>query len=224
MTDIEVFVGTLGALGPDGTPSGIFKHRISLPIELGPNGLAGDIQADRKAHGGPEKALCHFPAQHYGRLAAQFPALRNALAPGSLGENLSCSGWDETTVHIGDVFALGTCRLQVSQPRSPCWKIDHKLGVADVARHIAEQALMGWYYRVLEGGTITPEARLELIARNADPVSLARLWQAHRAHRPRAEELRAIAQTPGLAPIWRKKLLERQSWLEKLLGRGGGGG
>lgn len=219
MDEVQLFAGTLATLPPEGAPSGIFKQALVCAMELGPEGLTGDVQADRRAHGGPEKALCHYPAQHYGALARRFPALAALLLPGSLGENLSTGVWDEHSVHIGDVYALGECRLQVSQPRSPCWKIDHKLGVADVARHIAEEGITGWYYRVLAGGRVAPGMRFELLERNTAAVSVARLWRVHRTHRPDAEELRAVADAPGLAPLWRKKLLERRSWLDKLAGR-----
>lgn len=211
----HVFVGRLQALQPEGQPTGIFKQAVDRPVAVGAEGLAGDVQADRRVHGGPEKAVHHYPAEHYGRLAAAFPALAADFLPGSLGENLSTRGWTEAEVYIGDVFAAGPVRLQVSQPRSPCWKIDHKFGGAGLARWIAEAGVTGWYYRVLEGGAIEPGAAFELVGRNAEPVSLQRLWQAHRAHRPDGEELARIAATPGLSPGWVKKLGERLEWLRR---------
>lgn len=194
--------------------SGIFKVALAGPVAIGPLGLAGDQQADRRVHGGPEKAVHHFPAEHYDRLAARFPALAGALTPGSLGENVSTTGWDETTVCPGDVFALGTARVQVSQPRSPCWKIDHRYGLAGVARHIGEAGISGWYYRVLAPGVAAPGDPFLLVERTPGAPTLAALAALWRAHRPEPQALLVLAAAaPGLSPDWRRKLHERAAWL-----------
>lgn len=208
-----IFVGKLSHLEPDGTPTGIYKVPVVGPIILTTTGLDGDVQADRRVHGGPEKALHHYPAQHYARLAAHYPAIAAALAPGSLGENLSLDGLDETTVCVGDIYTLGECRIQVSQPRSPCWKINHKFSEPGLSRFIADQSLTGWYYRVLASGTVQLDDRLKLIARNPEPITLARLWALQIDHRPSRDELRTVAATPGLNPDWARKLNQRASWL-----------
>ena len=210
-----VHVGGLASLPPEGHLTGIFKRALAGPVLLGREGLAGDVQADRRVHGGPEKALHHYAAENYARLAQAFPDLAGALVPGSLGENLVARGLTEDAVYIGDVFRAGSGRIQVSQPRSPCWKIDHRFGVEGLSRFIAEQGLTGWYYRVLETGEIGPGDSLELLERNPQPVTLGRLWRAHRAHRPDGEELAFLLATPGLAPGWVKKLAERLDWLRR---------
>ncbi len=213
---LGVFAGGITSLPPDGTPSGIFKHPVAGPVRVGVEGLEGDRQADRRVHGGAEKAVHLYPAGHYARLAAAFPALASAFVPGSMGENLSVAGWDEESVCIGDVFRVGNCRLQVSQPRSPCWKINHKFGDEGLAEFIAREGITGWYFRVLEGGSLAVGDAFELLARNPAPVSLARLGRAQREHRPNLLELREIAATPGLSPAVAKKLLDRLGWLERL--------
>lgn len=215
---LGVFTGGVKSLPPDGTPSGIFKHPVAGPVAVGLEGLEGDRQADRRVHGGAEKAVHLYPAGHYARLAAAFPALADALVPGSMGENLSVAGWDEESVCIGDVFRVGSCRLQVSQPRSPCWKINHKFGDDGLAQFIAHEGITGWYFRVLEGGSVAVGDGFELLERNPAPVSLARLGRVQREHRPAGAELREIAATPGLTPALMKKLLDRLGWLERLKG------
>lgn len=209
----HVFVGGLSALAPEGQPTGMFKASVAGPVCLGPEGLEGDIQADRRVHGGPEKAVHHYAAEHYPLLAAHFPVAAAEFIPGSLGENLSTTGWTEQAVCIGDVFRIGTCRVQVSQPRSPCWKINHRFGESSLSRFVAEHGIAGWYYRVLASGTIQAGDEFELIERNATPVSLHRLWHSSLAHRPEPDELSALAATPGLAALWVRKLNERLEWL-----------
>jgi MOSC domain-containing protein YiiM len=210
-----VFVGGIRPLPPEGHPTGIFKQAVAGPVQLGPEGLAGDAQADRRVHGGPHKALHHYAAENYARLAAAFPAKAALFVPGSLGENLSTIGWDEDAVCIGDVFRIGSARVQVSQPRQPCWKISHKFGEDELLRFVAEHCIAGWYYRVLEGGAIAAGDAFELVGRNPQPVTLRHLWFTQRAHRPDPDELARLRDTPGLSPNWVQKLDERITWLRQ---------
>ena len=164
MTRIDaIYVGGIRPLPPEGHPSGIFKQAVAGPVLLGPEGLAGDAQADRRVHGGPHKALHHYAAENYARLAAAFPGKAALFVPGSFGENVSTTGWDEDTVCVGDVFRIGPAIVQVSQPRQPCWKINHKFGEDDLMRFVAEHCVAGWYYRVIEGGPIASGDAFELI-------------------------------------------------------------
>ena len=208
-----VFVGALRPLPPEGQQTGMFKMPVTGPVAVGREGLAGDMQADLRVHGGPEKAVHYYPAEHYAALAARVPALAGVLIPGVLGENLSGRGLLEDTVCIGDVFAIGRCRLQVSQPRQPCWKISHRLGHEPMSRLIADAGLTGWYFRVLEEGEITAGAGIECVERPAPGLTLARLWAARLAHRPDPAELRCLAAAPGLNPAWAQRLAERAAWL-----------
>lgn len=210
-----VYVGGIRPLPPEGHPTGIFKQAMSGPVQLGAEGLEGDEQADRRVHGGTWKALHHYPAENYARLAAAFPDKAAQFVPGSFGENVSTVGWDEDTVCVGDVFRIGEARVQVSQPRQPCWKINHKFGEAELMRFVAEHCVAGWYYRVLEGGAIAAGNAFELIERNPDPVPLRRLWFAFRAHRPDPAELARLRDIPGLSPNWVQKLDERIAWLRQ---------
>ncbi|MBM3391909.1 MAG: MOSC domain-containing protein [Betaproteobacteria bacterium] len=210
-----VFAGGVRPLPPEGQPSGIVKHAVAGPVALGFEGLAGDAQADRKVHGGPDKALHHYPAEHYAAWAAAYPQCAAQFVPGSLGENVSTTGWTEENVCVGDVFRIGAARVQVTQPRSPCWKINHRYGLENALQFVAERGLTGWYCRVLEPASIAAGDAFELIGRNADPVTLKRLWQVTRSHRPAAEELSRLGWTPGLSESWAEKLRGRLEWLRQ---------
>lgn len=212
----QIFVGGLKPLPPEGQMSGIVKLPVAGPVTLGPEGLAGDRQGDPRYHGGREKALHHFPAEHYPALAERLPGLQARLVPGALGENLSTTGWTEQEVCVGDVFRIGPCRVQVSEPRQPCWKINRVLGDDRASQVIAEWGRTGWYYRVVEGGVVQAGDVFELVERPAPGVTLAQLWRVHGAHRPDPSELEAVAAAPGLSPAWRRKLLERAAWLRGL--------
>lgn len=209
MAVVRLFLGGIRPLPPDNQPTGIFKREREAPAWLGREGLAGDAQADRRVHGGPEQALHQYPVAHYARLAEAFPAAAALLLPGSLGENLSVAGWDEATVCIGDIFRLGDARIQLTQPRSPCWKIDRRFGVDGMTHLIDSAGLVGWYFRVIDEGEVAPGCGFELLERPAPDASLARLWHSWKAAAPPPGELEWLAATPGMSPKWVRKLLER---------------
>lgn len=208
-----LFAGGLGVLDVEGHTSGIFKRRIDdyAAIEVG--GIVGDEHADSRVHGGPEKAVHQFAAENYARLAGGFPFRMSALVPGSLGENISASGLSEHNVHIGDVFVVGTAVLQVSQPRSPCWKINHRFSVDEMSAFIVKARITGWYYRVINPGIVRAGDRMTLVERHTDVVSIDRFWQVQLAHRPSLEDLATVADALGLAPDWKRRLSERLRWL-----------
>ena len=213
MSRISLFIGGIAPLPDSRRPTGMFKHPVRAAVHLGPEGFSGDEQADRRVHGGPEKAVHLYPATHYARLAERFPQAAAQLQPGSLGENVSSPALDETRVHIGDIFRLGEARLQVCQPRSPCWKIDDRFGVDGMAAYIAEQCLTGWYFRVLQPGMVTPEAALDIVE-VADAPILAAAMALWATHRPAPDALRQLAATPGIAAGWQRKIVDRLAWLE----------
>ncbi|MBW7901922.1 MAG: MOSC domain-containing protein [Rhodocyclaceae bacterium] len=210
---VTLYTGTPRYIGDEGQFSAIWKQPLAGPVRIARDGLAGDAQADRRVHGGPEKAVHHYAGENYAKLAERFPQIADALVVGSIGENVSTFGLDETTVCVGDVFRVGGALLQVSQPRRPCWKIDARYGVAGMVRHIVDSGRTGWYYRVLEEGAAAPGDAFALVERPAGAVTLAALWTAWHHHRPDADGLAALAAAPGLTPAWTKKIRDRLDWL-----------
>lgn len=218
MAEVLLFAGALTRIDDAGQWTGIFKQRVDGPVDFRFDGLAGDAQADRRVHGGPEKAVHQYATAHYGRLAELFPDIAARFVAGSIGENISADGFDESTVCIGDVFDLGSVKLQVSQPRSPCWKIDHRYAHGGLAQAIARTGLTGWYYRVLEEGTATCGDKLTLVDRFPNAVTIADLWSVWQRHRPELDSLRRFSEAPGLAILWRKRLYDRWLWLHTHVG------
>ena len=210
-----LFAGSVRAMPGDGRPTAIFKQPVHGGMAIGPEGLAGDAQADRRVHGGPEKAVHHFPLETHARLATMFPDAAGTLGAGTLGENISTVGVTEAEVCIGDVFSLGTALVQLCQPRQPCWKIEARHGVDGMTRAIAEAGIAGWYYRVLAMGSVAVGDRFELVERQAGAPTLVCFWQLVHQHRPPLDELEALQAAPGLASNWQRKLAERIAWLRR---------
>ena len=210
----QIFTGRVKLMLPDGEPSGIFKSAVDDPQHLGTNGLEGDEQADLRYHGGPEKALHQYPAEHYALLAQEWPQCASLLGPGVLGENISTRGMTEHDVCIGDVFGMGEARIQLSQPRSPCWKIDRRLKVDGASRFVEAAGVTGWYYRVLDEGKVCAGDEIVLLERPNSWLSLVHYWDTVMAHRPDPVALRQIAAAAGLAADKAQRWLERAAWLE----------
>ncbi|MGY2262550.1 MOSC domain-containing protein [Pseudomonas sp. SDO55104_S430] len=211
----HVFAGGLGVLPPEGQSTGIFKQRHGGPVRVELHGIVGDQHADTRVHGGPEKAVHQYATQNYQRLAEAFPNSAVQLVAGSLGENLAAFGLSECNVHIGDVFRVGSVVLQVSQPRSPCWKINHRFDAERMSMFVAKERITGWYYRILQPGSLEAGDSIELLERHTERFSIDEFWQVQLAHRPVLEDLFALAATPGLCADWQRRLGERANYLQK---------
>ncbi len=198
--------GFVGAADPLEQPwrSAIVKEPVVGPIQLEREGLAGDGQADRANHGGPDKAVLAYSADHY-------PAWRVALALpdlpfGGFGENLTIGGLDETSVCIGDLFAIGDVRLQVAQPRLPCWKLARRWRLDELTGLVKASGRTGWYLRVLAGGTIEAGLEVALLKRPFPDWSVARVAQVRHERATRRAEAAELAACELLAESWRKSL------------------
>ncbi|WP_454743516.1 MOSC domain-containing protein [Cupriavidus necator] len=213
----RLFAGGTGYLDHEGHRSGIFKTEIFDRVRVDSQGILGDEHADKRVHGGPEKAVHQYAAQNFVQIARRFPRSASLLVPGSLGENISAPIFCETNVHIGDIFSVGTAIFQVSQPRSPCWKINHRFGEERMSVYVAQEWITGWYYRVLVPGDIRPGDTMTLLERQTDRFSIEEFWQVQLSHRPSLDDLAALIEVPGLAPDWKRRLEERTKWLRALL-------
>ena len=201
-----LYVGHIAPLGE--RVSAIVKQVVEA-AELTPLGLQGDEQADRINHGGPERALLQYCCRHYAAWQRELPAAAAALAAPGFGENLGSSAMDENSVCIGDVYRIGAARVQVSQPRSPCWKLNARLGVPDLALRVQASARCGWLYRVLEPGRLAVGDRIALVARPNPGMTVASLMHAVNAATPDRNLLAQIAALAELSPNWRNKAQRR---------------
>lgn len=224
MIPTTLLTGRIAPLPGSDRPSGIAKAVMHGPLWLGPEGLEGDEQADRRVHGGPEKALHHYPQDHYAAWRADLGNLALLGAPGAFGENISTEGLVEAGVAVGDIFRVGAALVQVSQGRQPCWKLSRRFGVADMARRVQKSGRTGWYYRVLEPGMVATGDRIELVDRVAPDWTLGRLWHAFYVDRLNRAELAGIAALDVLAEGWRKYAVRRlesgqvEDWSKRLEG------
>jgi MOSC domain-containing protein YiiM len=184
----------------------IAKFPVVGAVGIGPGGLEGDHQADKRLHGGVERALCAYPATH---LAGWGRIWGVSLEPGSFGENLSISGVDEESVHIGDRFRFGSALVEVSQPREPCETLAWRLGRIELPELIKANGWTGWYMRVLEPGIAS--VGLPFLLERTDParVSVAEAYQVRLDTRGRRSEVRRLLAVAALSSGWRISLERR---------------
>ncbi|WP_217632008.1 MOSC domain-containing protein [Thiohalomonas denitrificans] len=203
--------GRAEPFGPGSEPSAIRKQPFAARIRVTRLGLVGDEQADRRHHGGPDKALHHYPAEHYASWRAKLPELTPRMEVGGFGENLSTLGLHEENVCVGDIFRLGSATIQASQARQPCWKLNIRFGLPDMARRVQDSGRTGWYYRVLEEGETGPDDTLECIERPHPDWTLGRVLHTLYHDCLNGEALSALAGLEALAPGWRTLAAKRLS-------------
>lgn len=206
---LSLRVGGIAPLGPDATPSAIRKRPLTERIRLSQLGLQGDDQADRKHHGGPDKALHHYPAEHYAAWRREIPERAESFEPGGFGENLSTLGLTEATICLGDIFRLGSALIQVSQGRRPCRKLQLRFSLDDMAARVQASGRTGWYYRVLQAGAVSCEDALFLEQRPYPEWPLERLARVLNGEPVEHAALATLASLEVLAPSWRASAEKR---------------
>jgi MOSC domain-containing protein YiiM len=190
--------------------SGIDKRPVATStLRLSPLGLEGDVQADTRptpaggqVHGGPDQAVYAFPQEHYARIGE---LVGSDVWPGFMGENLTVAGAVEDDVHIGDVWAWGDARLQISAPRGPCFKMGIRMGKQALRTALRAEGLVGWYLRVLEPAVVPTSGHL-LVVDSDRQMTVGRI---HRAIQDRDNTYPELAAHPALAPNQKMALLVR---------------
>ena len=150
--------------------TGIFKSPVQHPLHLGREIVSDDVIADRRVHGGVDKACYLFSTKHYDYWKGLYPQLDWDW--GMFGENLSVEGLDESEVQLGDVYRLGSALVQVSQPREPCFKLGIRFGSQKVLKQFIDHAYPGTYVRILEEGEVGIGDTLDLVSRSETSISI----------------------------------------------------
>ncbi|MBN9601487.1 MAG: MOSC domain-containing protein [Afipia felis] len=201
---LELRIGRAAPLGASGALSAIEKRKVEGGLAASLLGLDGDEQADRKHHGGPDKAIHAYAVSHLPNWASELPAQAERFRPGAFGENLVIGGASEADICLGDRWRIGSTLVEVSQGRQPCWKLNWRFEVPNMARRVQESGRTGWYFRVIEPGVIAAGDRGTLVARPHAAWTLTRtshLLYHDRMNRPALAEL---AKLPGLPENWRR--------------------
>lgn len=202
--------GTDGAADPMDRPwtTGFWKQPVVGLVRLGVTNLEGDGQADLVHHGGPDKAVLAYSADHY--VAWRGELGLPDLPFGAFGENFTIEGLTEADVCLGDTWIVGNeTRVQVSQPRQPCWKLARRWRIKDLALQVQETGRTGWYLRVLTEGVVAAGMPLRLVARPHPAWPVARANRVMHRDKDDLRSAAALAAVPTLAASWKTTLLRR---------------
>ncbi len=176
------------------------------PVRLGTLGLEGDQQADTKNHGGPDRAVCVYADERYPYWEER---LGRPLRTPAFGENARVTGRLEEDVVLGEVWRVGGVRLQVTEPRVPCWTPAALNGELQLTAWMSQTGYTGYLLRVLQEGALEPGAEIEVVDRPPQPLSVMELNRLYFRDRDDVEGLRRALACDGLLPDWRG-LLEEQ--------------
>ena len=198
---LALYAGRAGSLATSkgAVRTAIAKSPVAGRAHAAADGLTGDEQVS-PGHGGPDRALCLYPSEHYAHWAAR-------VEP-AFGENITSDGVLERDVQIGDVWRIGGALVQVSQPRSPCFKVAARLGIPDLVSCARRTGFTGLHLRVREPGAVAAGDAIAVVSRARHGVTVFDAVRA-RFGPPDPELVAAVLAVPELAPEWRVKTAPR---------------
>jgi MOSC domain-containing protein YiiM len=174
----------------------IWKHPVAGAVRVEGVNLRGDDQADRRVHGGPDKALYAYAVEDYDWWGTQV----GPLDPGTFGENVTTAGLDLTASRVGDRWHIGSVVLEVAQPRTPCFKLGIRMGDDGFTRRFALAGRPGAYLRIVEPGSIAAGDRIRTVPASPPSISVGALAAGNLA----VEELVAVAADERVPDGWRR--------------------
>jgi MOSC domain-containing protein YiiM len=207
----SLHAGKVAPLGPEGVPSGFVKHLVGQAVHITPLGIKGDEQADPSVHGGREKAVYAYALAHYEAWRSEYPHHAATLVPGGFGENLCIEGMRESDLCVGDIHRIGGAKLQICQPRQPCFKLALRFQDKMMPKAMIRTGRAGWYYRVLEVGDISTGDVVRTEGRPNADFPFTRLVELGSHGDATRSELERMQNMEGLASDWRTWAQDRLS-------------
>ena len=184
------------------------KEKIFLDLM----GFEGDQVTDPVNHGGRDKAVCGYPADHYSTWEKE---LSRELPPAAFGENLTIEGLTEDQIHIGDIFRVGEAEIQCTQPRQPCHKLTKIFGFPKLASRIQTLGHCGYYFRVLKQGWLEKGAAVKRIHLDEEKISVKDAHYLMYRDKTRYEAIEELVAHPALSESWKasfgKRLANRKA-------------
>ena len=183
--------------------SSIGKVPVDGRVAVAGVNVDGDDQADRRVHGGPDKAVYAYAFEDTTWWSRE---LGRELPPGMFGENLTLEGVDVSGAVIGARWRIGTVEFEVCQPRFPCSKLGHRFGDQRMVKRFAQAARPGAYLRIVSEGELGAGDRVDITATPSHGVTIA---QVSNAVMFEEGDLEAAAAAPELPESLARWILER---------------
>lgn len=185
--------------------TGIDKRPIQGKVLAANEALVGDFVADRKNHGGYDKAVYAYAREDVVWWEERIGA---DIDNGKFGENLTTHGIDCTNAVIGERWSIGTCVLEVSEPRIPCRVFEGFWSRPGLIKEFTIAARPGAYLRIVQEGQLGAGDEISIIHKPLHGITIADLFAAKAGER---SKMAAIAQTPEVSDRfreWAKQILE----------------
>lgn len=206
---LEIRLGRRAPLAASGLISAIDKQLVDGAADVGLSALAGDEYGAPDLHGGAEQVILHYPRQHYEHWRHEFPGRAGRMCAGGFGENFVAEGFEESNVCIGDVVSVGSVRLQVSMPRQPCERLNHRFDIPDMITAVQQSRRTGWYYRVLTPGPVRAGDVMEVIERPHPEWPLSRVQEYLYGDTNNVAAMAVLSRLDALAPLMRELFAHR---------------
>ena len=189
--------------------TGIYKTPVKGALQVNDLGIEGDRQADLRVHGGVDKAVYAYPAEHYDYWRELLG--RDDLPYGMFGENLTITGYIEDSVYFGDVFKAGSAELQVTTPRQPCSKLNLKFEDKHMAKKFLASGKSGFYFRVLKTGKVKAGDQLIKIATSSDQLSIEEFNLVYNKDKNNISLLKKVVEAKDVPSKYRERFSEHLS-------------
>ncbi|MBT4790013.1 MAG: MOSC domain-containing protein [Halobacteriovoraceae bacterium] len=193
---------------PNGQHSGIRKTP-SDQLTFSLTHVFDDEVVDQNHHGGDMRVLHHYSELNYNKLKERFPEIAHLFVPGSFGENICTPELTESDLCIGDIFTLGTTKIQLTVPRRPCVTINATYEDDRILKEIISTGHVGWFYKIISPGTVSLKDKLKLIERPYPELLISKLFKQGYHEVPKFADipfLKACLQTNLLDKGWKPKL------------------
>jgi len=205
-----VNVGRVRLFEYNGRPakSAIWKTPVTGRIAARGVNLEGDEQADRKAHGGPDKAIYAYAVEdlHWWQ-----QELARPLVYGALGENLTTEGIAVNDALIGERWEIGTTVVEVSEPRVPCWRLGVRMNDETFPRRFTAALRPGSYLRIIVEGDLASGDEIRVIHKPDHDLTIQDVFRIYTRDRNEVVRLVAIRQLSESWRNWADRVLQKES-------------
>ena len=208
-TVVSVNVGRPRDVDRNGRPAktAIWKMPVSGRIQARGVNLDGDDQADRQAHGGPDKAIYAYATEDHRWWEAD---LERNIDVGGFGENLTTEGIDLTAAVVGERWQVGGTVLEVSEPRLPCWRLNLRMNDTRFVQRFTTAGRPGTYLRIVEEGDIGTGDSIEILSSPDHGMTVGEVAHIFRHNRPAADRLLAVDELSDAWKAWAQSTVDRQ--------------
>jgi MOSC domain-containing protein YiiM len=187
--------------------TGIFKEPRDGRVMLRHLNLDGDRQVDLKGHGGIYKAVCVYTIENYEHWKRELG--RNDFKFPQFGENFTVEGMLEDTIHVGDVFSIGSARVEVTQPRVPCYRLGIKMDDPRFPKMFLRSCRVGFYFRVLREGEVGAGDAIERVQPDPQGMTVRDICHLYYFDPDNVEDCKRAVRIKALSPGWREAFVDR---------------